>query len=104
MLVGCSLVLVAVALLLQAPVTAHNVWCHCPKKDATKTLEFFYKAGEVYEALSDALTTWHSANSPLEKGVLAEFDRAVKKTPLKPYHYTETLHALNALTVKTQVL
>jgi hypothetical protein len=104
MRVLCSLILAAVVLLLQAPLTAHNVWCHCPKKDAQKTLDFFYKAGEVYEALSDAMLTWHSANSPLEKGVLAEFERAIKKTPLKPYHYQETLHALNALTIKTEVL
>ena len=104
MRVICSIVLGVSVLLLQSPLIAHNVWCHCPKKDGPKTLEFFHKAGEVYDALSDALKTWHSANSPLEKGVLAEFERAVNRTGLKPYHYQETLHALNALTVKTEVL
>jgi len=84
--------------------TAHNVWCHCPKKNKETTLKFFYKAGEVYEALSDAMLTWHSANSPLEKGVLAEFDNSVKGTDLKPYHYQETYHALNSLKVKLHVL
>lgn len=85
-------------------VSAHNVWCHCPKKDKAATLIFFYQAGHVYEALSDVLKTWHSANSPLEKGVLAEFERAINGTPLKPYHYQETLHALSALQVKLTVL
>jgi hypothetical protein len=97
-------VVVGVVLLLQTGAGAHNVWCHCPKKDPPKTLEFFHKAGEVYEALSDALFMWHAANSPLEKGVLAEFERVINKTPLKPYHYQETLHALSALKVKTEVL
>jgi hypothetical protein len=84
--------------------SAHNVWCHCPKGNKLTTLKFFYKAGEVYEALSDAMKTWHTANSPLEKGVLAEFDRAVHGTPLKPYHYKETQAALNLLTLKLEVL
>jgi hypothetical protein len=84
--------------------SAHNVWCHCPKGNKLTTLKFFYKAGEVYEALSDAMRTWHTANSPLEKGVLAEFDRAVHGTPLKPFHYKETQHALNLLTLKLEVL
>jgi hypothetical protein len=101
----CAVVLTGLVIVsLPAPVATHNVWCHCPKKEAPKTLAFFYKAGEVYEALSDAMATWHSANSPLEKGVLAEFERAVNKTALKPYHYQETYHALNALKVKTEVL
>jgi hypothetical protein len=104
MRVLCSLILAATFVMLQIPATAHNVWCHCPKKDKPKTLQFFYKAGEVYEALSDAMATWHSANSPLEKGVLAEFERAINGSQLKPYHYQETLHALNGLRVKTEVL
>ena len=52
--------------------SAHNVWCHCPKGNKLTTLKFFYKAGEVYEALSDAMRTWHTANSPLEKGEFAK--------------------------------
>jgi hypothetical protein len=99
-----SLVVLLIVLWLQAPVTTHNVWCHCPKKDKQVTLKFFYKAGEVYEALSDVLKTWHSANSPLEKGVLAEFERSITGAPLKTYHYQETLHALNALKLKQEVL
>lgn len=87
-----------------APSYAHNVWCHCPKKSQEATLQFFHKAGEVYEAQSDALRTWHSANSPLEKGVLAEFERSIRGTALKPYHYQETFHALNALKLKLDVL
>jgi hypothetical protein len=89
---------------LVEPASAHNVWCHCPKANKLTTLKFFYKAGEVYEALSDATKTWHTANSPLEKGVLAEFDRAVHGTPLKPFHYRETQHALNLLNLKLEVL
>lgn len=86
------------------PSNAHNVWCHCPKGNKQTTLEFFYKAGEVYEALSDAMRTWHTANSPLEKGVLAEFEKAIQRTGLKPYHYQETYHALNSLKLKLEVL
>ena len=91
-------------LVLVPAASAHNVWCHCPKGNKLTTLKFFYKAGEVYEALSDAMQTWHAANSPLEKGVLAEFDRAVQGTPLKPLHYRETQHALNLLKLKLEVL
>jgi len=80
------------------------VWCHCPKGNKETTLKFFYRAGEVYEALSDVMLTWHTANSPLEKGVLAEFEKAVQGTSLKPYHYQETYYALNSLKLKLDVL
>lgn len=86
------------------PSNAHNVWCHCPKTNKEATLKFFYKAGEVYEALSGVILTWHTANGPLEKGVLAEFEKAIRGTSLKPYHYRETYHALNLLKLKLDVL
>lgn len=89
---------------VSVPSSAHNVWCHCPKTNKQTTLKFFYKAGEVYEALSDVMLTWHTANSPLEKGVLAEFEKAVTGSELRPYHYQETYHALHSLKLKIQVL
>jgi hypothetical protein len=92
------------ALGLVTTTSAHNVWCHCPKGNKQTTLKAFYKAGEVYEALSDALSVWHTANSPLEKGVLAEFERAVGGSELKPVHYRETQHALSLLKLKLDVL
>jgi hypothetical protein len=58
----------------------------------------------VYEALSDATRTWHTANSPLEKGVIAEFERSINGAALRPYHYQETYHALNSLKLKLAVL
>lgn len=100
-----SLVLAGLWLVLQtSTVNAHNVWCHCPKNNKQTTLKFFYKAGEVYESLSDVILTWHTANSPLEKGVLAEFEKAILNTELKPVHYQETFQALNLLKVKLEVL
>ncbi len=99
-----TVVVAGLMLVTNVQLSAHNVWCHCSKKDKLTTMKFFYQAGAVYEALSDALGTWHSANSPLEKGVLAEFERAINGAPLKPYHYRETLHALTALQVKLEVL
>jgi hypothetical protein len=99
-----STITVILSILPIKDIAAHNVWCHCGKNNAAATLTFFYKAGEVYEAISDVMKVWQSANAPLENGVLAEFEHVVKNTPLKPYHYKETLLTLQLLKEKLGVL
>lgn len=87
------------------PAMAHNVWCHCPKKDKLKTLAFFHLAGDVYEAQSQAVKLWHESNAPLEAGVLAEFEHTIDaKKPLKPERFRQTLAALQKLDVQLAVL
>ncbi|ANL70411.1 hypothetical protein AMC83_CH00373 [Rhizobium phaseoli] len=83
---------------------AHNVWCHCGKSNPTSTLRFFHKAGEVYLALSEVMDAWQSANTPLETGVLSEFEAVLNKTPLQPYKFNETLLALQLLQGKLKTL
>jgi hypothetical protein len=79
--------------------SAHNVWCHCSFTDPKDTLEFFHKAGEVYEILSKKVVTkWHQANAPLEAGVLAEFEHKQDNSkPLRPELFRETMKGLMEL-------
>ncbi len=93
-----------IVLLLPSIVSAHNVWCHCAKKDAEAALEFIHKAGEVYTALADAMLVWDGANRPLEAGVLAEMEHIVHGTPMRPYNFKETLISLQLLREKLAVL
>jgi hypothetical protein len=101
---GLAFVILGWLLISQQEAGAHNVWCHCNKTTPEATLNFFHKAGEVYEAISDVMRVWQSANAPLESGVLAEFEHAVHNTPLEPYHFNETLLALQLLKSKLTVL
>lgn len=82
-----------------APSHAHNVWCHCSFSDPRDTVEFFHKAGAVYEALSKKVVLkWHQANSPLEQGVLAEFEQKLdNKKALQPDLFRQTLARLTEL-------
>ncbi len=83
---------------------AHNVWCHCPKRTADATLQFFYKAGEVYQEITNIMQTWHMANTPLEWGVIAEFEYILHGKPLKPDNFKETLVGLELLKLKLNAL
>lgn len=90
--------------LIPADSSAHNVWCHCAKKDADAAIIFIHKAGEVYTSLADAMLVWDGANRPLETGVLAEMEHIVYGTPKQSYHFTETLISLQLLREKFHVL
>ena len=92
------------ATMLARETAAHNVWCHCATTDPKVTLRFFHSAGAVYEALSNVMATWHLANSPLESGVIAEFESILNGTALDPDKFRETLKALELLTLKLKDL
>jgi hypothetical protein len=102
--VRAAAISVLISVVSSTSALAHNVWCHCGKLSPEATLTFFYKAGEVYEAISDVMRVWQSANAPLETGVLAEFEHAIKNAPLKSYHFNETMLALQLLKAKMAVL
>ena len=84
---------------------AHNVWCHCPDRDPLKTVEFFHHAGAVYEAFAEAVKIWHTANEPLEAGVLAEFEyKAGMSDRLRPDLFRETLVHMTKLDAQFGIL
>jgi hypothetical protein len=96
---GVAVLLAATITTPLGPAQAHNVWCHCAFPDARDTIEFFHKAGAVYETLSKkVLLKWHQANSPLEEGVLAEFEHKVDRSKgLKANLFRQTLVGLTEL-------
>ncbi|MBG6173081.1 hypothetical protein IWQ55_001347 [Labrenzia sp. EL_208] len=94
----------ALLFVFSGPTFAHNVWCHCAKRDAQSALDFIHKAGEVYVALADAMAVWDGANRPLETGVLAEMEHIVNGTPIEPGRFVETLVSFQLLREKLAVL
>lgn len=102
------LVCVLVAGLGSPPRTlAHNVWCHCPKRDVALTIRFFHQSGEVYEALSrGVILQWHEANGHLETGILAEFDYKLdpKRNKVNSHKFKQALRGYEQVALALETL
>lgn len=100
---------IASALLLAViplqPTKAHNVWCHCNFKSEKDTITFFHLAGEVYASHAKAVKMWHDSNTPLETGVLTEFEYKLDSTKaIRPDYFRENMRLLQALQTQLGVL
>jgi hypothetical protein len=86
---------------------AHNVWCHCPKRESALTIKFFHKSGDVYEALSrGVILQWHEANGHLEAGVLSEFDYKIdaKRNKLNAHQFKQALRGYEQVALAFETL
>src|SRR5262249_15788567 len=54
--------------------------------------------------ITSIMQTWHMANTPLELGVIAEFENVLQRKSLKADNFKETLVGLELLKIKLSTL